>query len=445
MKILDRLKLSPLHRDDITDITLTNHSEVVTEIFNKKPSWLLKWGITVEIIILFLLIVLSWIIKFPQTVDTVVTITTINPPADLHARSDGVIDKIFVRDKQSVYRGQTIAVISNTANYNDVLEIYKRITSNFDSSYSFVHDSWLTKNYNLGDLQQTYEDFRNICIAYKNYLDEGALSQKKGVLQSQINKSIDYKKQMVNQDRLSQKDLYYEHLNEKRYEELYNKGLISASEYQKEIQTRIKIEQARSKSNVAITSSELSIMQIKQQIIELEIQDKDVISDYKRKIKQYKQQLATAIKQWKYQYIVESPISGYVTFVTYWSENQTITNGERIVTIVPNNNTKIIGRMLVPSDNFGEVKLKQSVNVKLNGYPYLKYGILKGEIRSISSVPDEKNMYNVEVIFPKGLITTYNRQLNLIQKMDGSGQILTSNKRLIERILEPLQEIFTRQ
>ena len=101
--------------------------------------------------------------------------------------------------------------------------------------------------------------------------------------------------------------------------------------------------------------------------------------------------------------------------------------------------------MLVPSDNFGEVKLKQSVNVKLNGYPYLKYGILKGEIRSISSVPDEKNLYNVEVIFPKGLITTYNRQLNLIQKMDGSGQILTSNKRLIERILEPLQEIFTRQ
>lgn len=426
--------------------SVINHSEVVTEIFNKKPSIIIRWGIFAEFVIILLIIVLCWIIKFPQTVDSAVTITTINPPADLKSRSEGIIDKIFVKDKQKVTKGQTIAIIYNTANYNDVFSVYKHIENDIsENNFNFVHDSWLMQNYNLGDLQQTYEDFRNVCVAYKNYLDEGALPKKRDILQAQIKKSMDYRGQMVNQDILSKKDLYYERLNEFRYKELYKKGLISASEYQKEIQNLIQSEQANSQSKVAITSSDLSIIQIKQKIVELEIQDKDVDSEFKRKIKQSKQQLITAIKEWEYQYFLESPINGYVTYVTYWSENQTVTKGERIVTIVPQSNTKIIGRMLVSSINFGEVKLKQSVNVKLNGYPFMKYGILKGEIYSISSVPDDKNMYNIEIVFPKGLITTYNKKLNFIQKMDGTGQILTSNKRLLERIFEPIREILTRQ
>lgn len=446
MKILKKINKTIPYVHPEGEELVTNHSKVVTEIFNKKPSRIIRWGIFVEIVIILLMIVLCWIIKFPQTVDSAVTITTLNSPADLKSRSEGIIDRILVKDKQKVTKGQTIAIIYNTANYNEVFSVYKHIENDIsEKNYNFVHDSWLMQNYNLGDLQQTYEDFRNVCVAYKNYIDDGALSKRRDILQAQIKKSMDYRGLMVNQDKLSKKDLYYECLNEFRYKELYKRGLISASEYQKEIQNKIQLEQAKSQSKVAITSSDLSIIQIHQQIVELEIQDKTVVSEFKRKIKQSKQQLITAIKEWKYQYFLESPINGYVTYVTYWSENQTVTKGERIVTIIPLSNTEIIGRMLVPSINFGEVKLKQSVNVKLNGYPFMKYGVLKGEIHSISSVPDDRNMYNIEIIFPKGLITTYNKKLNFIQKMDGTGQVLTSNKRLLERIFEPIREILTRQ
>lgn len=69
---------------------------------------------------------------------------------------------------------------------------------------------------------------------------------------------------------------------------------------------------------------------------------------------------------------------------------------------------------------------------------------MKGKIRNISSVPDDNNNYIVEIIFPNGMTTTYQKKLNMIQKMDGVAQIITEDMRLIERFIQPIRELFTR-
>ena len=46
-----------------------------------------------------------YFIKYPDTVEAPVVITTLNPPADLYARYDGLIDTLFVADEETV--GQT--------------------------------------------------------------------------------------------------------------------------------------------------------------------------------------------------------------------------------------------------------------------------------------------------------------------------------------------------
>jgi hypothetical protein len=50
--------------------------------------------------------------------------------------------------------------------------------------------------------------------------------------------------------------------------------------------------------------------------------------------------------------------------------------------------------------------------------------------------------YIAEVVFPEGLFTTYNKQLNLIQQMDGQGEIITKDMRLIEQFLQPIRALF---
>ena len=46
-------------------------------------------------------------------------------------------------------------------------------------------------------------------------------------------------------------------------------------------------------------------------------------------------QLMNEIETWEMNFALKAPISGTVTFTSYWSENQQVTTGETVFTIVP--------------------------------------------------------------------------------------------------------------
>lgn len=71
------------------------------------------------------------------------------------------------------------------------------------------------------------------------------------------------------------------------------------------------------------TTAELELMRLRQQCIELDLQRDNETADYERQLRQYRQQLMSALEQWKYKYVVESPVDGTITFINYWSK----TNG----------------------------------------------------------------------------------------------------------------------
>ena len=130
----------------------------------------------------------------------------------------------------------------------------------------------------------------------------------------------------------------------------------------------------------------------------------------------------------------------------YWSRNQHVTTGEVIASVVPDGELAVIGRMQVASASFGKVHTGQQVLVKLNGFPYMEFGVLHGAVHSISAVPEQQQtqggMSIVEVEFPADLRTTYRRELPLIQQMDGTGEIITEEMRLIEQFIQPVVSLF---
>ena len=72
------------------------------------------------------------------------------------------------------------------------------------------------------------------------------------------------------------------------------------------------------------------------------------------------------------------------------------------------------------------------------GYPYLEYGFLQAKTKNISLVSNN-DFYSVEVYFPKGLQSTVNKKLNFTGEMNGTAEIITENKSLIERISTPME------
>jgi hypothetical protein len=95
-------------------------SEEVQEILTKVPNWMIRWGNTLFLVLIGMLLLLSWFVKYPDIINANAIITTEIPPQKEYARTTGKIDTLFVKDIQNVLENQPLAIIENTANFTDV-------------------------------------------------------------------------------------------------------------------------------------------------------------------------------------------------------------------------------------------------------------------------------------------------------------------------------------
>ena len=155
------------------------------------------------------------------------------------------------------------------------------------------------------------------------------------------------------------------------------------------------------------------------------------------------------IHAWKKQYLQISPIDGQVEYLGFWRENYFIQSGQELFSVLPNQND-VIGEVIVPSFGIGKVKVGQTANVKVNNYPYMEYGLIKGKVSSISrlsnkikqsttGVTNEGSVYRVLITFPNGLQTNFNKTLDLDFESQGTAEIITKPKKLIERLFDNLK------
>ena len=411
------------------------YSEQTREILGRLPSWILRWGMSIIFLIFLGIILGSYFIKYPQIVSAPIVITTLNPPSDLIAKVTGRIDTLFAGDGELMFAGSPVAMLQNTASYDDVTEVARQL-ENFDLDSL----TWLTIDYRMGELQGDFSELRRQCLDFKHYVDAENITRKQLLLTAQIAKYKQYLRQLLSQKNLMELDLQYAVKGFERDSMLYSQNVIAPADLERSAQTAIQKRNALAGFNASITNNELTILQMEQQVIELDMQKDNETTVYIRQIKESVQRLITQIRQWEQSYLLISPINGRLSFTKYWSENQNIQSGDKLATIVPLDSTQVIGIMSVPSAGFGRIAVGQKVNVKLNGYPYFEYGLLKGIVSRLSSVPD-KDGYVAEIMFPDGLQSTYKEQLNLIQQMDGTGDIITKDERLIQRFIQPIRAL----
>lgn len=86
----------------------------------------------------------------------------------------------------------------------------------------------------------------------------------------------------------------------------------------------------------------------------------------------------------------------------------------------------------------GKVKQGQYINIQLDSYPYLDYGLLTGIVTSLPKI-DGNNHAQIQFKLKDGLKTSYGRQVTLRGKLTGNGQIITDDNSLAEQIFKPLR------
>ncbi|SDF79381.1 HlyD family secretion protein [Pedobacter terrae] len=421
-------------------------TEEVQDIIERMPA---AFGFRITIVVMIIVVsflLFGWIIKYPDVVAGSIVINASSSPVKLVSNTNGKVMLKGLRNYSVVKEGDYIAVIKNSADPKDVLFIMDKLKKiNFSKD---LHSSVLNsfpRNPILGELNLKYFTFLNAFFKSVQEKESNLYSKQNDLLISMANdykgiieitdkrlkmseSSLDLVKKSYQRDSiLSAKKVLAESDNDRS-----NMSLISAKDA---LQAMLK-DITLTKSQLAQTENQLQQNQM-QKILKEKQLEIDLVTAYT--------ELESAIESWEQKYVFKAPIAGKVQFTKFWTENQAIQAGEDSFTIVPQE-SDIVGQMTLPASGAGKVRIGQEVLIKLADYPYLEYGNVKGIVKSISLLTNplkiqnnEIETYLVNVNLPGGLKTNYGSQLPFRFEIKGSGEIITSPRRLIERLFDNLR------
>jgi len=419
-------------------------SEEVQDILTAMPRWYIKWGNLIITLILSMVLLFSFIIKYPEIITSDVVITTSNPPEKLIAKTSGKFQKIFINNNAFVTKGTVIAVLENSANYEDVFRLKQTLESIDFKKPSLQFASSDATYASLGELESSYSLFEKDYISYILYLNLKPHKVETGAQKIEYAELHDRLELLNQQKIISGNELDLKKKDLSRYQKLFDKGVISAQEWDLKNMEYLQLERNLKSITSSISQLRSSLNDLDRTIHTTYIKEtSDNITLLKNSVQSFNQ-LLRALNEWELKYIFRSSISGQVSYLNFWNENQTVNTGDNVFNIVPDGKSQYIGKAKATAVKSGKIKVGQQVNIKLRNYPDQEYGVLKGKVANISNTPDKEGYILLDISLPDKLITSYDKTVQFHQEMVGTADIITEDLMLIERFFYKFKELFNR-
>jgi len=417
-------------------------SEEVQEILGTPPSSIVRWGITVVFIVLMIILAMTYIIEYPDVVEGKALISTKKPTIEVASFASGYLEKLFVQDKEKILKGQKIALIESTAKYDDVLKV-ENLVLELDTVEDISEIFFENKRKSLGEIQNEYNNFisafNSLSFFYNNNFEA---ENNKNIKNQMLQVKQQYQK-LSNQAQLLRAEMKLLDKQVTERADLYKQKVISREEYENH-----KTSHLQKRSQLENYKISLSNNKINQANLQKEISNNSFTRVFRdnetvMKFEEAKDILISKINWWKKKYLIVSPISGNISFGKIWSENQKVTQGENLFTIIPNDN-KILAKIHVPLQGIGKIKEGQKILIDLSSYPSQEFGFIESKVQKISLVSNEEKMYKIEAKLDSNIITTFNKEIYFIPNMEGAAKVITEEKRIISRIFEQFNKLMTR-
>ena len=419
-------------------------TEEVQDIIERMPSKFGNYTMYIIIFIVSLLFIFGFLIKYPDIVTGKITISTTSQSVKLVANSTGKIHLFSDKFISEIDENQPIAYIQNTVSYDSIIKI-KTFLTNFLSlsDYTSILEK-LPNKVTLGELTTSYYEFLS-------NMEQLRLLQTEKPLELQIaNLEKTHQKQLQEiqnfRKRLNLEKDYFTFAQKmhRRDSSLHLKKVYAEAEMDKSDMSLLQTRNNLISNEGNLISMEKQAQQTENSIKELHTQKSLKYEEMKMNIITSYNRFMENVNAWEHKYIIKSPIKGKLQMLNFWAENQFIQLGTEVFAVVPTQE-ETFGQMLLPTSGAGKVQIGQEVVVKLDDFPYLEYGSVRGTVESISISKKQEQTtqgtveaYLVLVKFDNGLKTNYGEYIKTDKATSGTGEIITKERRLIERFFDNL-------
>lgn len=225
---------------------------------------------------------------------------------------------------------------------------------------------------------------------------------------------------------------------------LVGRKLVAESQWLELEQERIELQQDLESYRQQSLELAAGIAKVRQQrnSVEAEFTSKvyTELADTERQLANLEQELIKA-EQRAGQQTLTAPIDGMVQQLGVHTIGGVVTPAQELLKIVPQEGKLEIEAWVLNKD-IGFVSEGQAAEIKVETFPFTKYGTLDAKVTDISSdsVTDEENglVYAARVVMKESTIRVGGKRVKLVPGMAVAVEIKTGTRRLIEFLLSPL-------
>ncbi|MBK8366537.1 MAG: HlyD family efflux transporter periplasmic adaptor subunit [Bacteroidetes bacterium] len=418
---------------------INSRSESIQDIIGTNPPAIVRWGNTFMFIICVTLISLCWVIKYPDTILSPVTIKTSVNPKPVTAKFDGKLIKLLIKDGDIVKRGQHLGYVEALANVEDIEALETNLTK-IDSL--LIHGQWdVIKSINFikfnrfGEIQSSFETFFISLQTLQAYWNGSIITGKKQLIQNEIKTISNLNLNLVEQEREVKKDLKLAEDEYKTNLNLFFDNVIALAELQKIESKYISKKLLYKQLQSNILNNNNNQFSTTKQLVDIN----DNIEQEKLNFMKQLNILKNDISNWKHQFILSASDNGKISFAGSIEEYQAVAKGQDLFYVMPEN-IYYLGEVYLDQYNLGKVESGQTVIIKLKSYPFEEYGVVKGIIENISEI-DVNKQYLVKVKLPEGITTNLKKKLKFRFGMLGDAEIITKNTKVIDKLIYKLKRV----
>lgn len=199
----------------------------------------------------------------------------------------------------------------------------------------------------------------------------------------------------------------------------------------------------------------MDIQRLRQTLVETQSQLDELPFKQKNQEEELQRQIAAAEadfaqNEMRREIVVAAPESGTVS-ADLAEIGQTVTTGSAMAVIAPRN-ADLVAHLLIPSSGIGFIKVGQAVSLRYQAFPYQKFGVYAGKVRSISEVAlsgaemealhvpiaVDEPIYRVTVTLDQQTVVAFGQPQKLRAGMLVDAEISAETRRVYEWIFEPV-------